>query len=499
MNLPTIQAPSRRLSWLIPLTAVLTVLAVMLPLVCWFGMANPDLFPELSDLSWASPEAMGLAAGIMVVLFFAPLTWMVVSRRGDYVGMWLMQNALLAGGYFFLPDTADRPGMHVLTPAILHAGVLVAAVNAFGFSILLVTLGSAYFFATLASDGVKPLLASPEIYDRRLLISLRFSALFCVGVIVLSMVVTRTIPMLAANPDEARYVFDDNGLTRPLYNASMGILPYVFGGLLVMFLRKPGRFAGLDGGLAGLIFAAQLLSGNRFPLAIAIMVSIVLLSMEKKWLRWQLLMVVTGYFILFIGLSGFTSMWRRNPDKLSTTRDVVADSFRQAYLGNNLIDYGDTAWVFSQWDHQPLMGKTYSAGMLAMIPSAIFPMRKEWHMGLTALRIVGWGDVQHFGLRLSCFGESFLNFGFVGVAGLAIILGILLGTLLRYQRLLSRASPSACLSRNLIIVMMMQMLLIWTNTSDAFMFWALLVWLIVINLAVFYGRRGTLANDRRKA
>jgi len=85
-----------------------------------------------------------------------------------------------------------------------------------------------------------------------------------------------------------------------------------------------------------------------------------------------------------------------------------------------------------------------------------------------------------------------------GVAGLAAVLGIMLGTLLRYLHLLGNARPVACLARNFCVVMLMQMLLVWTNSSDAFMFWVLLALLIVIKVAVFrsYGRE-TMPNERR--
>jgi len=100
-----------------------------------------------------------------------------------------------------------------------------------------------------------------------------------------------------------------------------------------------------------------------------------------------------------------------------------------------------------------LVSELYAAGALAMMPSGLFPERKKWHLGQTALRIVGWGDYQHFGLRISCFGESFLNFGYAGVVGLAVILGILLGSLSYRLNLLSQANPRPCLARNLTAVM----------------------------------------------
>lgn len=498
MNVSAIPARPLRLSWPIPLAAVLTVLVATLPLVCWFGLANPDLVPGICKLPWTNTGGTVAAAGTVFVLLAVPILVMLISHRGDMVGMWLMQNGLLAGGFFFLPITAFRLDVPNLGPSILDAGCWVAIVNALGFVVLLVVLGLTYFSARVVGADVKPLPAPPENYDARLVVMLRVAAVYCVSAVILSMAVTHTIPMLAPDPEAARYVFDDNSITRPFFNVNMGILPYVSSGLLVMFLRNPHRLLGLDGWLAGAVLMAELATGDRFPLAVAAMVSIVLLSMEKRRPRWLLLTAVVSYFILFVGLSGLTSIWRQNREAMSSHESLITVSFREAYLGNNLIDYRDAAWVFSQWDHQPLMGKTYSSAMLAMVPSGLFPMRKQWHLGQTGLRIVGWGDYEHFGLRLSCFGESFLNFGYTGVVAMGIIMGIMLGTLLRYLHLLSNPGQPPCLARNLTIVMLTQMVLIWTNTSDAFMFWSLLALLFIMRLIVFHRPwRETAPNNRR--
>ena len=487
MNAPAMPARPLRLSWPIPLAAVLAVLAVMLPLVCWCGVANPRIIPGLFSLPWTNAGGTLSAAGTVFVLLAVPLAWMLAAGRGDLVAIWLMQNAMLAGGYFLLPETAGELNLPKLTTSIVNTGGLVAMINALGFSILLVTLGLTYLFARLSGARLEPLRAAPQILDRRLSGLLRVAAVCCVGAIVLSMAVTHTIPMLAPDPETARYVFDENAVTRALFNANMAILPFVCAGLVVLFFRDPFRHLGLDGWLVGGLLAAEMLAGNRFPLAIAAMATLSLLSMEKRWPRWMLLAAIVGYCVLFISLSGFTSIWRQDREALNSNEGIVETSFRQAYLGNNLIDYRDAAWVFSRWDRQPLMGRSYLGGMAEMLPSGIFPLKKQWHLGQIALRMVGWGGYKHFGLRLSCFGESFLNFGYAGVAGLAVILGIGLGALSRCLHLLSRPGQPVCLARNLGIVMLVQMLLIWTNSADAYGFWALLVFYAIIRTVVIHG------------
>jgi oligosaccharide repeat unit polymerase len=469
---------SLRLSWPLPVAAVLILVTAMVPLISWCGLADPNLIPAMFGLSWDSPGVFTAVTVAMLVLFFVPLTWMLVTRRGDIMAMWLMQGALLLGGYFFLPQSSESLNIRNLAPDIIRAGVWVTLLNVAGFSLLLLTLGITYFTAAVSGATIKPPPPAHEIRDQRLAMLLRLGGLFNVAVIVAGMAVAHTIPMLAADPAQARSDFGNNAVTRPFYNAGMAILPFIVGGLMVMFFRNPRRYLGLDGWLVALILFMQLLSGNRYTLAIAAMVTIVLLSLEKKWPRSLLFAAIMGYLILFVGLSGLTSIWRQNRGALASGDSLLVTSFREAYLGNNLIDYRDTAWVFSQWDRQPIMGKTYLSGLADMVPSGVFPMKRQWHLGHTALRIVGWGEEEHSGLRLSTFGESFLNFGYVGVVGMATILGILLGSLLRYVHLLGRADDSPYLFRNLSAAMLMQMLLVWTNSSDAYACWALLVLLI---------------------
>ena len=154
-----------------------------------------------------------------------------------------------------------------------------------------------------------------------------------------------------------------------------------------------------------------------------------------------------------------------------------------AFTGDNLIDVRDAAWVLSQWDFDPLMGRTYLGGLAAMVPSGIFPQKKEWHLGLTGVRIVGWDDNNHFGLRVTFFGEAFLNFGLAGILALGVVLGMLFGSLLRAVHQASEKRPP-CLHYNLKLVVLMQMCMPLANTSDAFTFWAMCGFLFLQWLAV---------------
>jgi hypothetical protein len=163
---------------------------------------------------------------------------------------------------------------------------------------------------------------------------------------------------------------------------------------------------------------------------------------------------------------------------------MVQNSMREAFVGDNIIDLRDGSWVLSKWDFKPLKGITYAGGIVSFMPSALFPEKKEWHLGMNALRIVGWEDKPHFGLRISFFAESFLNFGVAGVVGLGILVGSIFGLLMNRIHLAFEVIPPR-LSLNLCLVATMQMCLPLGNSADAFISWSMagflfLTWLFAI-------------------
>ena len=225
------------------------------------------------------------------------------------------------------------------------------------------------------------------------------------------------------------------------------------------------------------LMLAQLLSGNRFPLALAGITTLCLVSMEWRVPRFLLVGAFALYMLFFTALGGLTGLLRWDRGLLSEGNPIV-NSIEAAFTGNNLIDVRDASWVMSQWDYEPLHGITYLGGLTAFLPSGLFPQKKDWHLGLTAVRLVGWDDTTHPGLRISFFGESFMNFGLAGVITLGTILGILFGVLLRAFHQAARDRPSS-LNRNLRILILMEMALHLSNTSNAFSFWALALFLLI--------------------
>jgi oligosaccharide repeat unit polymerase len=96
------------------------------------------------------------------------------------------------------------------------------------------------------------------------------------------------------------------------------------------------------------------------------------------------------------------------------------------FYGNNFSDLRDFAWVYVKWDHVPWAGKTYLAAATAFIPRFISSFRDTWSLGATTAATAGFDPQTHPGLRPGGFGEGYLNFGFLGVVVVGIIMGLII-------------------------------------------------------------------------
>jgi oligosaccharide repeat unit polymerase len=94
------------------------------------------------------------------------------------------------------------------------------------------------------------------------------------------------------------------------------------------------------------------------------------------------------------------------------------------FYGNTFSDLRDFAWVYSAWDHVFWAGKTYLAALLAFIPRFASHFRDTWGLGAVTSSTVGFDPQVHPGLRPGAFGESFFNFGLLGVVAVGLMLGL---------------------------------------------------------------------------
>ena len=97
-----------------------------------------------------------------------------------------------------------------------------------------------------------------------------------------------------------------------------------------------------------------------------------------------------------------------------------------AIYGNNFCDLRDFAWIYSAWDHHFWLGKTYLAGLATFVPRGASDFRATWSFGTATDLTVGLDPILHPGLKPGQFGESFFNFGLLGVIAVGLIFGIML-------------------------------------------------------------------------
>lgn len=474
--------------WIEPFCFLAVLFLMLVPVAAWAGWYQTQSWIQFQP-AWNEPWVGWLVAFIASALVIIPLCWVTASRVMDVFAMVMSQNALTLVAYYFIGQTSGNLGVQV-QPAILSAVALVVLMNVVGFIILFGVLALVYSASVRRGYRLPPPPAAPGLCDTQVLAFLRFVTVINIILIVLPMIVTKTVPLLAGDAMEARYIMLRSDTSRAFYNLGTALVPFSLAGMALGILRDWRRYIWVHAPLAGILSFVQLLSGQRLPLAVALLVCITLITLEKKFPRWMMPACYIGFTLFFMVMNGFTALLRLDPSELRGENPLVA-SVNEAFMGNNIIDLRDASWVFGSWDYQPLEGQTYLGGLVSLVPSAIFPQKHDWHLGLTCIRIVGWGEEEHFGVRITYFGESFLNFGWAGVVGLAIIMGTLYGVLLRALHLAGDTHPG-CLFRNIQIVVLMQMCHPLTNTSDAFTFWAMLFLFIGMTLWVKITTRGRL-------
>lgn len=95
-------------------------------------------------------------------------------------------------------------------------------------------------------------------------------------------------------------------------------------------------------------------------------------------------------------------------------------------FGNTFSDLRDFAWVYSGWNHEFWLGKTYLAALMAFIPRVASQFRDTWGLGVATATSIGLDPQVHPGLRPGLFGEGFFNFGWLGAATVGLVLGVII-------------------------------------------------------------------------
>jgi oligosaccharide repeat unit polymerase len=95
------------------------------------------------------------------------------------------------------------------------------------------------------------------------------------------------------------------------------------------------------------------------------------------------------------------------------------------FYGNTFSDLRDFAWVDALWNHQFWLGKTYLAALTAFVPRFASEFRDAWGTGAATATTLGFDPHEHPGVRPGAFGESYFNFGLLGVTIVGLVIGII--------------------------------------------------------------------------
>jgi oligosaccharide repeat unit polymerase len=113
------------------------------------------------------------------------------------------------------------------------------------------------------------------------------------------------------------------------------------------------------------------------------------------------------------------------------------------FFGNTFSDLRDFAWVYSAWNHVFWSGKTYLAALFAFVPRFMSGFRDTWSVGVVTASMLGFDPQVHPGVRPGIFGESYFNFGLLGVIGVGLMLGFVIRRVdTDVKRALANPNPS---------------------------------------------------------
>ncbi len=169
-------------------------------------------------------------------------------------------------------------------------------------------------------------------------------------------------------------------------------------------------------------------------------------------------------------------------------------------FGNNLSELRDFAWMLAAWDREPLLGTTYTAGLLAWIPAFLLPARKEMSWGAFSTTMTALNTpTGHPGLRPTVFAEAYFNFGVVGAVVFGLLLGAVFGRAAGFaQRTMQLSDPRERCFRLLCVFLFFEFFLRFQQSANYFQSFIELGLLVLgltgaTVLARFRGRYGVLA------
>lgn len=385
-----------------------------------FEILNTPFF-ERKITAWdnyirCNPYLLGLVI-ILTCHFF--LTWYLSYKRDGFkVDLWHVMVFKL----FVLPFFLIYPFNGSIYNYISVGDHFFSFHRHIDIALLITTVGyiCLYIGRKIASLNTKRSAAEifflplERITERNIKNDISFYSLFIIGnLLILFVIYMQVVNGVLLNP-RSYFLKDDN--LRPLYNATLAIYPtlLIFSGFRLL---SSNNF--INRSLFGINFLLSFFLGTRSALLDPLLILIVFL-----YFKYPILFKLRN--IVFIGVTffllAFTSMVLRNGQSINKKTDVGSDLL----FGNTYSDNRDFGWILSKWNGQHLHGRTYIAGTMSIVPRKFSRFREKWALGIYTSKVIGFDYRSFPGLRPGFFGESFLNFGLMGVVGLGLFAGCVL-------------------------------------------------------------------------
>lgn len=203
----------------------------------------------------------------------------------------------------------------------------------------------------------------------------------------------------------------------PIYN-------FIFQNPIPLFiiLRVVQKKYAIDTFLLIVVLFLQLFFGARGPILLIFVQWFILHIYFNNKGYIAISKLVFFFFLSLILIIGIGLV--RNDQFDATWEERVLYFLAEISFGNTFSDLRDFANVLGRWDGELEYGKTYLSGFFSFIPSSLFQDRQLWAFGNFTLRILGIEESSlHPGARPIIFGESYFNFGLIGIIIGALILG----------------------------------------------------------------------------
>lgn len=354
-----------------------------------------------------------------VVMFWGALLVMV-RTRGIW-GRWTNPTSV-----FFLFAVSDVLFCYLTTgfrvDLMINTPVVLQPFFAYSYLIIVTGLCSAiivYLWLTTSLKRPGKQLGSLLRYLTSLhepTIARRAALLTCVGLVLVAIGFAGegSVPILSSDINMARYAFGEGGsagFSHSLVRRGLAILGITVP-LLSIYLRDHKSTILRVLSLAGFLSVVSsvervlvvLMFGRFFMLDLAVGGK----RVRKVFIYMCLgipLFMVSQYVLLS---SYLDKMGNVNPLTLVTVQ---------------IGELSDLAWDLSNWDFQPLYGKTYAAALIPL-PETMVPFKYDHSITRLTKRLIYIPDEASFGgLRPTAFGEAFFNFLFPGTVLMGMFFG----------------------------------------------------------------------------